>query len=100
MTLNRQRKQTVLKTVRDKGRWTGFIAPSKVNEFHVNSGWNIGCKITILKDNYKYFVMKDDGSTSCELDQFLASFKWFNCNNELGYGITYWEDEVNNNANN
>lgn len=86
-------KHTMLKQVRETGAWRGFIAPNKVNEFHINGGWKLGKEIEILwhapDGCYRdYFVQTMNGLI--KLSEILMEFKYYNCNNELGNDVRYW----------
>jgi hypothetical protein len=83
-------KHSVLKLVRQAGGWSGFIAPNKVNSFHINGGWHIGMRITIILVEKEYKVLTGSGEY-CTLSTFLDNFKAFNCIAELGNTVRFWE---------
>lgn len=85
-------KHTVLKQVRTIGEWVGYIAPNKVNGSHVNSGWHIGCSLKIINhaEHNKPYVLSVDGESVQELNEFISSFVYYNCNNELGKTVRFW----------
>jgi hypothetical protein len=88
-------KQTVLKLVRQNGVWQGYITPNKVNEYHINNGWHIGTSIMITCDREENFYhvtpLGDIGMNVLPLNQYLARYEYYNCNNELGNRIRFWE---------
>jgi hypothetical protein len=91
------RKQSVLKQVRENGEWIGYISPNKVNEYHVNNGWNIGCSLTIVNGKRnglddKPYVFSEWSETFTELEDFLNAYSFANCNNELGNRIKFWNN--------
>jgi len=72
-------KNTVKKIIRRDGRWTGWLAPSNVNAYHVRQGWCLGCKVTALSL---------DG-----LEQLASDFQSWNCNEpELGHRVRFWQE--------
>lgn len=97
MTLSPINKHTVLKITRTQGKWEGFIAPNKVNWYHVTGeGWNLGMNITVeyivneeSPDDVYWVKGQDDDYHT--LDSFLSSFSYYNCCSEVGTRIRFWE---------
>jgi hypothetical protein len=84
-------KHTVLKQVRTNGTWEGYIAPNMVNSFHITDGWHLGHKILIsIGRDGKYYVVSWYNEYK-ELEDTLNSFKYYNCNSELGKTVKFWE---------
>lgn len=93
-------KHTVLKQVRHNGSWNGYIAPNKVNSYHINDGWHIGMKLNIQCDKnfqtgeYTYYCFFGEGNEprqTRKLDDVLAEFEYYNCNSELGNKVSFWQ---------
>lgn len=90
-------KHTVLKQVRELGEWIGYIAPSKVNAGNINEGWHLGMHITIVDGKKsglpldKPYMFNKDTEAFTLLEDILTSFSVYNCNNELGNTIRFWE---------
>lgn len=84
-------KHSVLKAVRTKGLWMGYIAPSKVVEYHVNDGWHLGHLVTISqgRDN-QYYVVSWHNEYN-ELESWINNFSYYNCNSAIGQRIRFWE---------
>jgi hypothetical protein len=95
MKMQPTNKQTVLKKVRDNGVWQGYIAPNKVNEYHINNGWHIGRPIMITCDRegntYHVVSLGDAGYNVLNLNYYLRNYEYYNCNKELGNRIRFWE---------
>jgi hypothetical protein len=92
-------KHSVLKAVRENGSWKGYIAPNKVNAFHINNGWHIGMKITIVsgrevnRNDKEYFYFSEENEAFTELETWLNSYMYYNCSsNELGTRVSYWTE--------
>lgn len=75
-TLQPIHKGTVAAELRKGKRFIGWIAPSKVSEFHVRGGWHIG--MPVLWD------------TVDEMENTISNFKAYNCNPELGQRVRLW----------
>lgn len=109
--MNPINKHTVLKAARTSGKWTGYIAPSNVNSYHIKSGWHLGIPITIAYRDGQYQVLDQDGEpkTECRhrptldrpynydhvpvsLDEYLDCFASYNCGPELGYRVRFWAE--------
>jgi hypothetical protein len=92
-------KHTVLKQVRDTGKWMGYIAPSNANGGNIDKGWHLGMSMDIQWDAHSkiyYVFFSNDGKDSFitrKLDDVLNEFLYYNCNNELGKRIRYWEEK-------
>jgi hypothetical protein len=92
-------KHTVLKAVRDHGKWEGYIAPSNVNSFHITGGWNLGMALVIVDGKReglptdKPYVFNESTESFQELGTLLNSFRYYNCNSELGNRIRFWGNE-------
>jgi hypothetical protein len=99
MNLQSIRKQTVLKAVRDNGKWTGYIAPCNVNSYHITGGWHLGMHLEIQwdKPSNTYYVFFSHEHKSCfqtrKLEDVLNEFLYYNCNSELGKRIRYWSEQ-------
>lgn len=83
-------KHTVLKILRDKGTWQGWIAPSNVNHAHIVGGWHLGCKVDLVYHEGEYFNRWQENIQT--LKQILYQMAYYNCNSELGRRIRFWED--------
>lgn len=93
-------KSSLLKQVRQAGLdgVKVWIAPNLVAPTHVNDGWYLGMEIdlhvvTNEDQSYGYcvFQVDEDGlPLATDLDNWLDSFKHWNCNKELGYRIKFW----------
>lgn len=69
-------KSRVKAMLRKGESFTGFIAPSNVNQFHINDGWHIGMSVT--------FTTIEDMETT------IRDFAYYNCNSELGQHVRFW----------
>jgi hypothetical protein len=67
----------VKKSIKNNGRWTGYIVASKVSEYHVAGGWHLGHQIDVA------FIE--------DLERAQNAYSFHNCNYELGYGLHYYE---------
>lgn len=87
-------KHSVLKQVRETGQFKGFVAPNKAR---VPSAWNIECPITIVSgkevngNEKEYYVFHESSESFQELETWLNSYAYYNCNSELGNRIRFWE---------
>jgi len=72
----RQHKNTVKATIRKEGYWTGFLVANKVHPAHVNGLWCLGMKVKITSLE--------------ELENVIAKYAYYNCNNELGNRVTFY----------
>lgn len=97
--LNPVNKHTVLKQARN-GKWEGYIAPSKVNAYHVADGWQCGLKLVIrserniVTNEYTYYAHFGEGNgpfLTRKLDDVLNEMLVYNCNSELGRRIRFWQ---------
>lgn len=89
--LNPINKHTVLKQAKTEGSWEGYVAPSKVNSYHINDGWHIGMSIRIIKDADTNELNMVGAAGISPLDDFLKEFAYYNCNSELGQRVRFWE---------
>lgn len=69
-------KTQVKKAIKEKGHWSGWIAPSNVNSYHIVSGWHLGMRVTFRS-------LEDLNKT---IDEFLS----YNSDPELGRRVRYW----------
>jgi hypothetical protein len=91
-------KHTVLKHVRENNFWSGYIAPSNVNSYHITGGWHLGHDVLITIDQQKNYVVVNryydvENPMSWEwmyLGEYLDVFKYNNCHNELGKQVRFW----------
>lgn len=72
-------KSKVKALIRRGETWQGYIAPSNVNAFHINTGWSSGMAVT--------FASLD------EMEKTLANYASYNCNPELGQRVVFWQEE-------
>ena len=72
----RQHKNTVKATIRKEGQWSGFLVANKVHTGHVNGLWCLGMKVKITSLE--------------ELENVIAKYAYYNCNNELGNRVTFY----------
>lgn len=92
-------KATVLRLVREKGIWKGYITPNKINSAHVVDGWHLGSEIEIHSDKnldgtqlYHVYNVDENGIfIPRNLQEVLNQFQTYNCNSELGNSIRFWE---------
>lgn len=96
--MNPVNKHTVLKTVRESGSWSGYIAPNKA---YVPSVWGIEMPLKITSEKslstdelvyYCEFGEAPGPFQTRKLDDVLSEFEYYNCNNELGRRVKFWED--------
>lgn len=80
-TLKRIHKNTVKALLRRGKVFTGYLAPNNVNGYHINSGWHIGHKTTILSLEM--------------LEQRIQDYAIYNCNSELGNRVVLWLEAIN-----
>lgn len=45
--LNKISKNQVKAAIRKKGKWAGYLAGNKVNEYHINNGWALGVWVEV-----------------------------------------------------
>ena len=94
--INPINKHTVLKMVRTTGEWKGYVAPNKAC---VPSVWNIECSVTIVSgkevsgNEKEYYIFNADTESFQELNTWLNSYAYYNCNSELGNRIRFWEEK-------
>ena len=69
-------KNTVKAMLRKGQTFRGYIAPSKVNSFHIRGGWHIGMSVEFTSIE--------------EMEKCLPEFAYYNCNAELGHTIRFW----------
>lgn len=84
--MERINKHSLLKKVRELGKATAFILPSKANPRSVciNSA-----EITIIREGLGYYVESGENSP-VELESYLNSYAYYNCNSELGQRVVFW----------
>lgn len=87
--LQKMTKTEVIQHVKKEGSWRGYIAPSKVNPSHVNGSWHIGVSINIVKEGLGYYIPSN--GQLVELSSFIDHYKIYNCNQELGLGVSFWK---------
>ena len=81
-------KHTVLKTARDKGHWSGWIAGNKVNEYHIVSGWSLGAEAIVTAEKIEgVWYYKCNGHT---LESFENAILYY-LPKELGARVAYWD---------
>jgi hypothetical protein len=96
--MNPINKNTVLKQVRTQGEWKGYVAPSNVNQYHIKGGWHLGMNITIVSgkevsgNEKEYYYFSEQNESFQELETWLNSFMYYNCNPELGQRIRFWQE--------
>ena len=69
-------KSTIKAQLRKGKPFTGYIAPNKVNSFHIVGGWHIGMDVTF--------------STIEEMEKIIANYYYYNCIPELGMRVRFW----------
>jgi hypothetical protein len=69
-------KTQVKKIIKDKGQWSGWIAQSNVNSFHITGGWRLGLRVTVHSIE--------------ELNKTVDHFLAYNNDAELGRRARYW----------
>lgn len=85
-------KHTVLKEVRTNGTWKGYIAPNKVNSFHITNGWCLGMDVLLTSDRQGNAYYVSFNALEVEpLEEMINSFACYNCNSELGKGVRFWQ---------
>ncbi len=72
-------KNTVKRILRNSGVWSGYIAQSNVNSFHIKNGWVLGYPVTV--------------HSAEELDKIIDQFHSYNNDPELGHRVRLWEDK-------
>ncbi|PHE64419.1 hypothetical protein COF68_06170 [Bacillus toyonensis] len=87
-------KAQVVAKVKNQGSWTGYIAPSKINEANIRGGWHLGMQVTVnatqVDSGIEPTVNLTDGVYS--LDYFVEHFKHANCSKETGTTVKFWEE--------
>src|SRR4051794_1293369 len=90
LKMERTHKATVLKEVRNKGVWFGYVAPSNVNSFHITGGWHLGHLITISQGrDGEYYVVSWHNEYE-KLSTWLNAFAVYSCVAELGKRPVFW----------
>lgn len=96
-------KASMKAAARNNGSWKGYVAPAKVNSYHVVNGWHIGYDIHVtavkIDKVWNYMVdvgdVTDDGEDFINelmpLDVWLNDYMYYNCNSELGKRVRFWE---------
>ena len=87
------RKMDVEKDVKKFGLWNGLVAPSKISSYHINNGWHLGVDVMITcdREGTMYLVQDTQFFTNhIPLEQWLTSFKHYNCSQEFGFGVSFW----------
>jgi len=79
--MKKQHKNTVKSLISKKGYWKGFLVASKVNPVHIDGGWHLGFIVTLTS--------LDD------LEKTIEQFSYYNCNNELGNRVSFYEKLTN-----
>lgn len=87
-------KHTVLKEVRQNGFWQGYIAPNKVNDYHIKYGWSVGhiVRITIDREGQFTCFIPDNPVYAESLSFVIDRYKFWNCNSELGQRVRFWQE--------
>jgi hypothetical protein len=63
-----------------------IIAPCKVNEYHLESGWHLGFRSSRSIESLQLLDRN--------FDSVVRSFEWYNCNeNELGRYAAFYIDK-------
>lgn len=83
-------KRVVLKEVRDKGFFEGYIAPSKVAPEHLAGSLGLGVPmhIRMVGDEYIFITSNENHP----LEMYLHFFKTINCNSKFGHRIRFWRE--------
>lgn len=90
-SVERINKHSVLKSVRENKSWLGYIAPSKIRDYHIEHGWMMGKKIIIsMSSTGNYLVREPFEKEVTPLDEYLSNFKEINCNSEHGHDVRFW----------
>ena len=88
-------KHTVLKAARDKGYWSGYITPNKVNEYHITGGWGLGLEITIqgkqIGDVWVYTARQSNGNNQ-PLENLINSMLYYQ-DKGLGDSVSFWAED-------
>ena len=88
-------KHTVLKAARDKGHWSGYIAPNKVNEYHITGGGGLGLEITIqgkqIEDVWVYTARQSNGNKQ-PLENLINSMLYYQADS-LGDSVSFWAED-------
>lgn len=83
-------KASMLKMVREKGQFTGYVAPCNTHPSHVAAGWYIGHPVTIVKGSTeglepdKYYFFSEVNEAYTELEHWLGQYMYYNGNSQLG----------------
>lgn len=87
-------KAQVVAKVKNQGSWTGYIAPSKINEANIRGGWCLGMQVTVnatkVVTGITPTIQMSDGAYA--LDTVIEHYKRANCNNETGTTVKFWEE--------
>lgn len=104
----KQTKSQVIAHVKKHGTWEGWLAGHKVNEFHVNRGWHLGCSIKLFWDKARGVCVV--GEETCEhaptpedpfryahfprtFQSMLNNWFYYNACYETGYYPSYYQKE-------
>lgn len=78
MTLHKVNKNTIKAMLRKGEIFKGYIAPSKVINYHINRGWHIGMAVEFYSIS--------------QMEEVINAFQYYNCNSELGNRVAFWTE--------
>lgn len=82
-------KKHVLRKIKEEGYWEGWISPSN---FYPNPGHPFNMALRAKFDKM-HLVKEKPTSIDTPMELFLNEFEYYNCTEETGTEITYYEEE-------
>lgn len=96
--VQRIHKATMQRVIRTTRMWKGFVTPNNVNSMHVTGGWRLGVEVLLTQGRDDKFYVVNHFSYDhelyepyCELEEWIADYKYHNCQKELGKRVQFWE---------
>lgn len=82
-------KKEVLKNVKEKGLWEGFIAPNKKHPLELYAGFFIGKIVKIVYDKNENSFLVKTPFEKIELNLYINNYK-SNWKSDWGNKIKFW----------
>lgn len=93
-TLNKVTKAQVRATIKKTGAWTGLVVPCKMSP---HSAWANQVPYTFNEAMLAEQLLSEQGyikegqTVVTGLDNWISSFKYYNCNSEMGRYPAFYE---------
>jgi hypothetical protein len=87
----KQIKTQVIKEIKEKGYWEGYLVGNRVMPIHVKGGWHMGCRINRIQ--FTEFITIEEKLRFFD-DTVKGYLSYLDA--ELGNGVHYYKEETTN----